>query len=194
MQRGLRYLNTFPIPVEYYEKYRRQLLRVKKMVMFADILNKGEFEKKPYAEKVTIVSQIEEGCYMQAYKEAISKFVAVYWDDVEMQDIYHYKCFNVASNLDCAYLRDKLLKGEIQPGALGGLSSLEMNPAIYECIQEQIRKRTNVASTAIRTSSLYRCNKCKKAQCRLDKRQNRSADEGYNLTVTCLYCNNSWGA
>ena len=175
-------LNFVPLSSVFYtEPYNN--IRRNKIICFDRILYKNtKFTSMTYDKKTEILLKLEKGCWSSCDND---------------YDKYHDICFNVAMNLDpeslvhSEFLIDKVLGGDIQLDMVGGLSSRDLCPEKYLKYQENFDKRSSVKESQ-KTSKLYRCFKCKKNQCSIERNYCRSGDESIPLTITCQFCNNSW--
>jgi DNA-directed RNA polymerase subunit M/transcription elongation factor TFIIS len=189
--------NTIPLKSDVYTNKNYNNIRRNKMLLFGEILAKYEvFNQKTYDEKYQLICELERSCYHAAYDK--SEDIVKAWSNPIFEGLYHQICYGVISNLDpdssvgSRYLGDNILNGTISASGVGKLSSRELCPEKYIEYDEHINKRTNSAS-AMKTTELYTCFKCKRKQCVLEQVVNRSLDEGTSLVVHCMFCGNSWG-
>jgi len=109
--------------------------------------------------------------------------------------IYGDKLFNIVNNIDPdstignTFLKNKLLKNEIEPRNLAFMTNEQLFPERWEKLtrKRDLReyKKNNMAAT-----DLFKCFKCGERKCQVIQLQTRSADEPMTNYVTCLVCFN----
>ena len=140
--------------------------------------------------------KIEMGCYNKAKSQAIENNINISWHNPMFISIYHMICYEISINLDKTsvinsnILHNKLINNEVDPYQLAFIIAKD-NFSKNRVIEDKINKRLNINIT-LKYSELYKCRKCKKNQTTLERRYNRSLDEGVNLTVTCDFCGFQW--
>lgn len=188
--------NTIPLRPDVYQNTQYNNIRRNKILMFAAILNQySAFKEKPRDEQYDLVCQLENSCYNAAMdkREDIIKT----WANSCFEHIYHQICSNIASNLDSnssvgsTYLGNHILNGDLNIKNIGKMTSRELCPEKYVEYDEHLHQRMHALS-AMKTTELYTCFKCKRKQCVLENVINRSIDEGTSLVVHCMFCGNSW--
>ena len=183
--------NTF-----YNEKYiphRRQ-----KILLLSDILGKYErFTQLDYSKKVQIVKEIEEGCFEEAYNKMLELDQDFDWDNPMFYNVYNYICGNLFQNLDpnsainSEFLLNKIFNNEYELRKLGGMTSEQLCPEKSIEIRASIAQRSDIKYST-KSSSMYRCSKCKKNECILERRHTRGLDEATNYRATCIFCKHTW--
>jgi len=152
--------------------------------------------KKLYT-KEHIVKNLERGCLNRAINKSRIHNIRCVWSEPKFVDLYHNICYKLASNIDtnsCInsdYIKNKILNNEVDLQNVANMQSKELCPKKYEKIDKKINDRNNL-ERKIKFSELYRCRKCKRNQCTTERRYARSADEGTDLTIHCLFCGHSW--
>lgn len=190
---------SVPLTPEFYVKPYNQLRRAK-LITFGTCLNEYEaFVVLPYKEKISLIKQIERSCFNYTIDKSHENNIMTSWEVDLFRDLYHSICYKISSNLEryglvCnPALSNQILRGDISIENLPKLTSQEMFPQKYV----EIMKRFNACKTVeqtTKTSTMYRCGKCKTNKCTIENVYNRSLDEGVSLRVTCTNCGHSWGA
>ncbi len=188
-----------PLTAElYYPPYN--VIRRAKFILFGSIfLQHPKFSDLGYLEKIDLLKKVERSCYNYTIDKLIEENIMASWETDIFCDMYHSICYKVSSNLGSPLLTDNtnllnmVMDNKIVINDLPRLSSQDLCPEKYVQIRKRIEASKN-ATTAIKTSSMYTCRHCKKSQCTIENRYNRSLDEGVNLTITCLNCWHSWNA
>jgi len=71
------------------------------------------------------------------------------------------------------------------------LSPAELNPANYEKILKK-KEMEEYKKNDVKSSSAFKCSKCKKSKCSVTQKQTRAGDEPATTFVTCLECGYSF--
>jgi DNA-directed RNA polymerase subunit M/transcription elongation factor TFIIS len=185
-------------PDNYNNNYND--IRRLKLIILSDILGKYEFfNNMKYSDQTLMIQIIENSCLNEAIRKATEYNIHCIWSNDIFVNGYHSICYNIFTNLDIdstvkSYSLMNMIKDNtINLNEIAKMTSIELCPEKYTIINEKINQRNN-AERKLKYSELYHCRKCKKNQCTLEKRFNRSLDEGVNLTVNCLFCGHSWNA
>jgi DNA-directed RNA polymerase subunit M/transcription elongation factor TFIIS len=196
----LPYSDPVPLPMLVYRDIEYNNIRRCKLILFGNILNQhNEFKEFSYAKKSNIIMKIEKSCFNSANKKiGMSKFdIRRSWDNTKFVTLYHDICYKVSSGLDknvnmgSGQLLESIINGEINIDRIGFMDAEDLYPEQYKKYREKIYNKYNLQEEP-KTSSLYRCRKCKKNNCTIRNRYNRSLDEGVNITITCVNCGSSW--
>lgn len=188
------------IPLDYNTFYTDKYIphRREKILLLSDILNQyDQFSGLPHSEKVRIVKDIEDGCFEQAHNQMLELDQDFDWDNPMFYNVYNYVCGNLFQNLDpdsivnSKYLLDKLFNGECDLKKLGAMTSEELCPEKSLELRVSIAERSDVKFST-KKSTMYRCSKCKKNECTLDRRHTRGLDEATNYRATCTFCKHTW--
>jgi DNA-directed RNA polymerase subunit M/transcription elongation factor TFIIS len=194
----------------FHRKYICSALNKRKRKNIEDMLYNMQFIKKvileisdylntPYLTKDKIVEKLERGCVNRSIDKAKSYNIRCVWSDERFVNLYNSICYKVSSNIDpdsevhSTYIKNKILRNELNLETVADMTSKELCPKKYEKIAKQIDQRINM-KRKIKYSELFHCRKCKKNQCTTERRYNRSLDEGTNLTVKCMFCGHEWNA
>lgn len=158
----------------------------------------AKFSDLPMATKQTIITDIEQSFYMHTCSLAQERNIPQDWENENFIELYHGLCAEVLSNIDIngvanAALVMNIIDNTINIEQLPKLSASELYPSKYADILSRIEQAKNV-NTTIRTSKMYTCRRCKRSECKIENRYNRSLDEGTNLSITCMACGNQWNA
>jgi DNA-directed RNA polymerase subunit M/transcription elongation factor TFIIS len=196
------YPNTIPLNIEFYENENYNNNRRLKLLLFGECLGKTEiFNVKDTPEpldKKYIIKYLERGCLNRAIERAKIYNIRCIWSNDKFINLYHSICYKIAVNIDknsCInsdYILNKILNNEVDPLKIANMSSKDLCPKKYEKIEEKMQKRINL-ERKFKFSEMYTCRKCKRKQTTTERCYNRSLDEGVNLTIRCLFCENSWG-
>jgi DNA-directed RNA polymerase subunit M/transcription elongation factor TFIIS len=147
--------------------------------------------------KEYIVKNLERGCINRTVQKANEHNIRCVWTNPKFSNLYHDTCYRVASNIDAnssinsSYIQTKILNHNVNPFKVAQMTSKELCPDKYIKIDQKINKRNNLEQK-VKYSELYRCRKCKRNQCKTERRYNRSLDEGVNLMIICTFCGNEW--
>lgn len=175
----------------YREPYTA--LRRMKMIVIGSILHKYDvYSLQPLATRQAIVAQIEAAIYATAHRRARNAGIVCIWDSDEFIDIYNTQCYKTTSNLDTDIVKNEelvnqFLAGQISAQQIAGSSSQELFPEMYTDVLAKMEASRAVHQN-IRTTSMYKCGKCKNSKCLVSNLYNRSLDEGVNLQVVCQVC------
>jgi DNA-directed RNA polymerase subunit M/transcription elongation factor TFIIS len=198
MYRHIKHEHKTPLSLEFLTKEYNSMRRAKIILLLATFNKYHKFATMPQKQKEEIVSKIESGCLRHAHEKAMENDTIVNWENDSFADIYHSICFRITTNLDPELVHNeafchRILSGEIPYDSLSKLSSQEIFPEQYKDVMEKMNKSKQV-STAVKTSSLYRCGRCKENKCIIESVINRSIDEGASIKVTCANCGMWWFA
>lgn len=148
-------------------------------------------------EKMNLCINIELSCYTYVLEKAREDNVILSWSSVNFCNYYHEICAKFIAHLDSRagtkndFLINSIIEKKISIMKLPRLYAFELCPEKYEEILNKINKARDVSFT-IKTTTMYTCRKCYARECRIENRQNRSLDEGVNLTITCMNCQHTW--
>jgi DNA-directed RNA polymerase subunit M/transcription elongation factor TFIIS len=186
-------LNFDTFYIDEYTPCRR--LRI---IKFSNILGYfKEFSTLSYDEKTKILKQIEQSCFNQAKKQLSELNQDFDINNPIFIKIYEYICGNLAYNMDpksdikSSYLINLILEKKCDLNKLGQMTSEEMCPEKTQEIRARIAQRSNIKHS-IKISSMYRCSKCKRNECTLERRHTRGLDEATNYRATCVFCKHTW--
>jgi DNA-directed RNA polymerase subunit M/transcription elongation factor TFIIS len=181
-----------PIPFSAYsEPYNRN--RRVQMLSIAAILHQYEqFCCMPLSTRQAIIVAVELAIYAAAHRRAKSADIICLWDSEEFVDIYCTAGYKITGNLDLQLVKNKelveqFLSGTITAQQIAQSSSQELFPEMYTTILAKMEASKAVHQN-IRTTSMYKCGKCKNSKCLVSNLYNRSLDEGVNLQVVCQVC------
>jgi transcription elongation factor S-II len=138
-----------------------------------------------------LITNIEIGIYMYAYKEAKRKKILKKWDNKKFLQLYLDRLRSIYINLKNPIFLEQINNGEITYQMLAYMTHQEMNPERWKkLIDEKIKRDENKYNTEnIQASTdMFTCRKCKSKRCTYYELQTRSADEPATIFVTCLDC------
>lgn len=189
--------NITPLPSKYYcNPYNKT--RIAKLVVLDDCLaSHSEYQLLSVVNRLNMIEIIERACYNYTIDKAHENNIKCAWENENFINIYHSICYKISSNLqknvfvDNQYLPKLLFKGELDIESMPRLPSHELQPELYKDILIRYHLSKNTQSS-VKMSSLYKCRRCHKAQCKYESTQTRSLDESNGFKITCLYCGNEW--
>lgn len=157
-----------------------------------------QFKSLNHQTKQTIILNLETAFYNHTEVLAREKNIPIDWENEIFCELYHACCAEIMYNIDISCgcnstLVDGIISGIINLESLPSIPASELCPQKYADIINRIEQAKN-ATTTIRTSKMYTCRRCKRSECKIENRYNRSLDEGTNLSITCVACGNQWNA
>jgi DNA-directed RNA polymerase subunit M/transcription elongation factor TFIIS len=188
-----------PIDILFYSKSHNRIRR-SKIILFGSVLSAYDAYTNMTTDKRTnLLKNLERACYNRTIDTAHSENVIASWESSLFRDIYHSICYKISVNLEPTglvcnpNLAKNLLNNSISIKNLPIMSSPDMFPEMYVKVRLRIEASKN-AKQAIKTTTMYRCGRCKKNMCTFKPLQNRSLDECNNFEVTCVNCGNEFTA
>jgi DNA-directed RNA polymerase subunit M/transcription elongation factor TFIIS len=186
----------YSIPLDYstfYKDKQYNNIRRIKLIILSDLLvEKKCIDPKDIKKSTKIIKQIEQSCANQSHQLSVKLDVEPVWDNIQFQNIYHSICYKIFNGIQQSPIfRNGITNKNINLNTIAEMNNENIFPGKFENIRNKIKQRFSVKRT-LKYSELYKCRKCLKNQCTLEKRYNRSLDEGINLTIHCLFCGNSW--
>lgn len=175
-------------------------LRTRSLDIFKRVFDTmyGE-EKSKSIEKMAV--NIEKGIYNQTIKVVKQRKGVLSWENPSFGLEYRRLHRRVSANLrytpNAAFLRTKVMNGEIKPGDVAGLTDLQMMP--QEMI-DRIETETNFIIDSRMSElpydsskpGLFICGSCKSDKTTYTQAQTRSADEPMTSFVRCMNCGKRW--
>jgi DNA-directed RNA polymerase subunit M/transcription elongation factor TFIIS len=187
-----------PLPVSvFYDSPEYTQQRRVSIINMNDTLQKYEqFAELDDERSLNILRGLESGCYSRAKAKAKECNISVDWYSDGFADIYITFCAKI---MNLFYEKDdmsisamnRLLSGDIAPELLSNMRITDICPEQHSKFLESLNERFNV-QVIEKSSSLYRCKKCKKNQCKIERMYDRALDEGQSIKITCLFCKYSW--
>jgi DNA-directed RNA polymerase subunit M/transcription elongation factor TFIIS len=191
---------VFTIPFSLYENKEYNSLRRSYLVLLSSILDKlltkFNIPYKSYRLKDEII-QIELSCYNHTLEEAEYYSVIKDWNCPMFELLYRCKITRITKNLDYlsevqdTHLFFLILNKKVDLDRISYLKSEELSPKSSEIIIKNLKERKE-QKLSYKTTSLYKCPKCKKNECMIRMVQLRSLDEGENISLRCIYCHHAW--
>lgn len=197
IQKGYNKL-PFTIPINIYNDNEYTIERRLIILLIANILEINNLFKilnKKQQDKIII--NIEKSCYNETLKKAEELLIYKSWENEKFCYLYQLYCNKITKNLDISsevksdYLFNQIINDLIDINNIASLSSDQLCPDKSENIKKNIRLRSD-QEIKTKTSSLYTCPNCHKKETKLKMVQLRSLDEGYNISLTCVFCNFNW--
>lgn len=193
----LLYPNAIILKIEFYQNEYNPYRRIK-LIHLSNILGKTKkFQLFDYNKQSNIISQIEKSCYEKACDDMLELEQEPDWENQMFINIYNYICGNLFENIDpeseinSTYLLEKILNQDIDLENIGYMKSDELCPEKSKEIKRKIKEQACIKYST-KTSTMYRCGKCKKNECVLERMQTRSLDELTNHRATCVFCKHTW--
>jgi DNA-directed RNA polymerase subunit M/transcription elongation factor TFIIS len=145
----------------------------------------------------SIVRRIERSCYNAAIHTCEKDHKDRTWDDPVFVARYSALCYKVLANLDnnstvgSNYLGDMISTNDIDPRAVGELSSATLYPegSVHERNIIAVRREQKVQE---KFSEKYKCSKCYARKCVWFGVQTRGLDEPEDKHCRCLECGHQW--
>jgi len=191
--------HEYPLPIEFYKPPYNRIRRAKIMLFGSSLLPYKAYQDLNLSQKIKLLKRIERSCYNNTIDRAYKENIITSWEIDLFCDVYHSICYKISVNLEpqglvCnPTLAKNLLYGKIAIKNLPKLTSPEMFPQMYIKTMQRI-KASKHASQTVKTSTMYKCSRCKENKCTIENVYNRSLDEGVNLRITCINCGNEFGA
>jgi DNA-directed RNA polymerase subunit M/transcription elongation factor TFIIS len=185
------------IPVYFYTRSNYNDFRRMKLIAFSHYLNMHkDFALLSDEDKLAIVKDLERGCYHTTIDKALSAEIRNSWTNENFLNTYHSVCYKVSANLDSDLvdtdqLIQKILNGEVMPIDVGKMSSQDIHPEQYTELNRKIADRRS-KKINVNTSRLYKCGRCQKFQCTMERQTTRALDEGATFRITCQFCGKTW--
>jgi len=142
----------------------------------------------------SLTANIEKSIYNYSIKEAKQRKITANWSNKYFNQIYKNRARSIWNNLKTnAIFLDQLKKKEITMKHLEQITHQEINPAVWEKLLEEKKKRDiNKYENREKIDSEFKCRKCKSNNCSHYQMQTRSADEPMTTFVNCMDCGNRW--
>jgi len=198
------------LPLRLYQNGYVATRLGKILILLYNIWEFPAVKKLTMDEKMNLCINIELACYTYVLEKAREDNVILSWNSVNFCNYYHEICAKFIAHLDSRvgtqvgervgtqgdkhsndFLINSIIEKKISIMNLPRLYAFELCPEKYEEILSKINKARDVSFT-IKTTTMYTCRKCYARECRIENRQNRSLDEGVNLTITCMNCQHTW--
>jgi DNA-directed RNA polymerase subunit M/transcription elongation factor TFIIS len=151
--------------------------------------------------------EIEQGAYQASLRHCRDSEDSYQrqWDCEMFVNVYSARIGSIAANLDPfgsvgralggspeggkegAWLPDRLLSGDVAPAALGGMSEEELCPSAGAAERALVARRLG-QKVEEKTSTMFRCPRCKQRRHTYRQVQIGAADEPSTIMCTCLNC------
>lgn len=175
----------------FYTNYNT--IRRMKVLQLATVLSEySEFLNYTSEQQTNLLIKLERACYNYTIDKVNDLNIMSSWDDEMFCNIYHSICYKLTSNLEpsglvgCTTLITKIFNNE-DPKKIITYKATDICPEKYKHIIQRIKTNQNISQT-IKTSTLYKCGRCKENKCTIASIQNRSLDESNSILVTCVNC------
>jgi len=126
--------------------------------------------------------------YATLVEKSISKFATEYSETNEipslLENIYDSKLDEIINVLSKS---SDLINNNNDAKRIAFLSPAELNPDNYEKILKK-KEMEEYKKNDVKSSSAFKCSKCKKSKCSVTQKQTRAGDEPATTFVTCLEC------
>lgn len=192
-----KYSNAIVLDVKFYlpeyNAYRRL-----KLLQLSDILGAdARYRNLSHGDQTDMICRIEMSCHDKATRDIVKYCQDAVWDNRLFINVYNGICGMLMQNMDptsdvnSTYLIDQVLAHKIDLDSIANLKTDEMCPEKSEKIKKKLEEQSKV-SFSVKTSTMYRCGKCKRNECVLERMQTRSLDELTNHRATCMFCQHTW--
>lgn len=193
-----KYPNSIPLKFDVFYTDEYTAPRRLKLILISDVLGRfDKFKALSYEEQLAMIKETEHGCYQEACARIVELNLDVSWDNPALNNAYNYICGNLLQNLDpdsmvgSSYLINKVLDKKCELERLGQMTSEELCPEKSIDIRTKIAERSDIKHST-KSSTMYRCSKCKRNETTLERRHTRGLDEATNYRATCVFCKHSW--
>lgn len=126
--------------------------------------------------------------YAKLIEKSINEFSVEYSETNDMpsllESIYDSKLDEIINAL-CK--TPELINNESDAKRIAFMSQAELNPENYEKILKK-KEMEEYKKNDVKSSSAFKCSKCKKSKCSVTQKQTRAGDEPATTFVTCLEC------
>jgi transcription elongation factor S-II len=130
--------------------------------------------------------------YVKLVEQSIKNFANDYAETYDtpylIENIYDDKKENIINAL-CA--KPDLVKDEETAENIAFLKPQELYSDNYEKIEKK-RQMEEYKKNDVKSSSAFKCSKCKESKCSVTQKQTRAGDEPATTFVTCLECGHSF--
>lgn len=188
------------LPVSVYTDPSYNSLRRSYLILIGNLLQEHMVDQD-ISEKMDLVIDIEQSCYDDAITTANQELLTASFDNVQFTYLYRTKISRITKRLDVDSevghsfededFARKLLSGELHAKTISLRSNYELSPHRNKHLIEELDTRMTVKGFQ-RTSSLYRCPKCRHNETTVRSQQMRSLDESETLVITCTFCSHKW--
>lgn len=181
----------------WYYKTPYTVLRRSKILFLDSLLSSYDsYMTRSSDKRLELLRDIEVCCYNSTIDKAHKYSIIASWEFDEFCNLYHAACYKLSSNIEKNGIvsnhtfAEKLLASE-SIGDLINYTSQEMFPEMYSLILKRMELSKNILQT-VKTSMLYRCERCGENKCTMENIIVRSLDEGISVKLDCMNCGNSW--
>lgn len=188
-------IEIIPLQLDVYESDSYNDIRRNKLLMFGMLLLKhDECRAASEDQMYEYIKNIERSCYNSSIDKATSPDYDIHpcWTNERFVNIYHDICASIASHIDMSEIVvQRIMSSDIDTSQIGKMNIRILRPDLYATYMQTLDKYNGV-DIKLKTTSLYRCGKCKQNQCMLQNVISRSIDEGTSVIAHCMFCGNSW--
>ena len=150
---------------------------------------------------VKLSRKIEREIYNWSLSYAEKYAIVRRWDNTNFSSIYQNKCMSMINNLNAtSYIGNENLLNRVNSNEITVEKLIEMKPRELfpenwnEIVKKHWEQNKDVGSAPEATTTMFKCQKCKKRMCTFYQMQTRSADEPMTTFVTCVApgCGKKW--
>jgi len=164
------------------------------------IRNKCALLLDTLVDDVVLSRSIEKHIFNYIIRTCKEKTIHLSWKNNIFKNMYVAKIRSIYSNMkEDSYienktLKQKILRKEIKPEDLPGLSVYDIFPENWKDIIEAKIKRDKLKYELKpeAMTDMFKCHKCSSRSCSYYEMQTRSSDEPMTQFITCLDCGNHW--
>ncbi len=188
---------TFALPLSVYEDETYNKLRRGYIILIASFFKYFIEQDDDIKNYETTIINIEKSCYEDALDIAEQELLPKSFDCSAFEYLYRTRVMRITKNLDINsevhdnHLIEGLMNGTIDALTVSKLENKDLSPSKNNDLLEELNTRLN-QEVKLKTSSLYRCNKCGHKETTIQIRQMRSLDEASTLIITCTFCHYKW--
>ena len=138
-----------------------------------------------------LATETERSCYAEAVRLCMTEaneHIERRWTSVQFVELYSMRCSTISQALTASpVLMKKVLGGVVDAGALGRMTSRELQPEVFLAEERNVSMRVN-KTVSKRSETLYKCPNCGAKECDVEEVQMCSADEPAHNMCTCHKC------
>lgn len=188
------------LPLSVYTDSEYNTLRRSYLILIGNLLQEHMIDDDISVNMDTVID-IEKSCYDDAVASATQELLVASFENLHFTYLYRTKISRITKRLDIDSevghsLEDgdfafRLLNGHLNPKTISLLSNYELSPHRNKHLIDELDTRMTIKGFQ-RTSSLYRCPKCRHNETTVRSQQMRSLDESETLVITCTFCSHKW--
>jgi len=155
-------------------------------------MEQSQISKEKSIETIKILKKYVNKDFIETVEKSILIFSNEYANMYEMpsfaDSIYDTKLEEIINALKN---HSELIKTKEDAEKIAFLSPSELNPDNYEKLIKK-KEIEEYKKNDVKSSSAFKCSKCKKSKCSVTQKQIRAGDEPATTFVTCLECGHNF--